>query len=111
MQSSFQKAIKSARLHVHGRRSEDRIHVLLSAMALIGRGASVPVRINDISSKGAMICTEHALERGAELSLSVQSLEVVATVAWAGAPYYGLSFHRPIPLAEVVPGASTENVH
>lgn len=105
MQTNFQRAVRSARPHVHGRRSEDRIHVLLSAVALLGRGERLSVRINDISSKGAMIFTEQALARGDELSLCVGSLEVVATVAWAGTPYYGLCFHRPIALSDVLPGA------
>jgi hypothetical protein len=109
MQTSFQKAMKNGRPVVHGRRSEDRIHVLLRAVATIG-GERVALRINDISSKGAMICTEHGLERGEELSLSVGPVEVVATVAWAGTPYYGLCFHRPIILDSILPDA-TRKMH
>lgn len=102
MQSSLQRASRNARPHIHGRRSEDRIHVLLNALLVVDR-ERFAVRINDLSSRGAMICTEHGMERGDEVTLSVGSLQVVATVAWVGAPYYGLTFHRPVAVARPEP--------
>jgi hypothetical protein len=72
MQSSVQRA-KAARPHIYGRRSEDRIHVLLSAVLMVDR-ERFAVRINDVSSRGATICTEHGMERGDEVTLSVGSL-------------------------------------
>ena len=110
MQSSLQRASKNARPHIHGHRSEDRIHVLLSAVLTVDR-ERFAARVNDISSKGAMICTDHDLARGDEVSLLVSSVEVVATVAWAGGPYYGLTFHRPVVLADVVPKLSRAEMH
>ena len=110
MQSSVQRASKAARPHIHGRRSEDRIHVLLSAVLIVDR-ERFAARINDVSSRGAMACTERGLERGDEVTLLVGTLQIVATVAWVGTPYYGLTFHRPVVLADLLARPPRAEMH
>lgn len=89
-------------LALHDRRTEDRHSVSLEAMIRAYRMPPRSVRLVDISGGGAMlVMDEEAPERGDEVLLVIECIEVVATVAWANDHACGLAFHRRLGACEL----------
>ena len=84
------------------RRSRDasRTRVLMTG-TLVTQDGNLPVRIHDISTKGALVSHDGALKAKAEIFLKKQPIWAAAWVAWAEEKSAGLKFYRELSQAEV----------
>jgi hypothetical protein len=79
----------------HDHRAEGRANVFLGAVLDSGAG-SVPVRIRNISAKGALIDGPILPEPGAKVRLVRGMLQASGTLAWEAQGHAGVSFEEPI---------------
>lgn len=86
---------------VSGKRKSKRARVLLSAKIRVG-GGEVPVRLRDLSRKGALIECNPLPAVGSEVVFVRGSTIVPARVAWTGAGRVGLEFLHMIEESEVL---------
>lgn len=59
------------------------------------------VEIIDISRVGACVRGDGLPERGVEVMLRADGLQIVATVVWSDGAACGMNFHKPIALLEL----------
>ena len=81
-------------LRVQNRR-ERRSHVLMAA-ALELSGASLPVKLRNLSAEGALVEGDHLPVEGTELVFRRHELSLAARVVWVGGGRCGLSFKEPL---------------
>ena len=75
---------------------EDRRHPLIWSGKLHYDFATTPVRLRDISAKGALVECQMLLPVGAEPLLDLgEAGEIFGTVTWAVGDHMGLKFHEP----------------
>jgi hypothetical protein len=82
-------------MHSRGNRTEGRANVFLGAV-LDSSAGSVPVRIRNISPKGALIEGPILPEPGAKVRLVRGTLQASGTLAWEAQGHAGVSFEQPI---------------
>ena len=81
---------------------EDRRHPLIWSGKLHYDFATTPVRLRDISSKGALVECQSLLPVGAEPLLDLgEAGEVFGTVTWAVGDHMGLKFHEPFDIQQL----------
>jgi hypothetical protein len=71
------------------------------AGTLIVDRKSLPIEIIDISRVGACVRGDGLPERGDEVLLCAEGLQVVATVVWSDGAACGMNFHKPIALVDM----------
>lgn len=72
----------------------------------------LPVEIVDLSCVGACVRGHGLPNRGDEIVLTAQDLEVVGTVVWSDGLSCGINFHKPIaPLAVVDSNLALPNLN
>jgi hypothetical protein len=81
-------------LRVQNRR-ERRSNVLMAA-ALELSGASLPVKLRNLSADGALVEGDNLPVEGTELVFKRQELSHAAKVVWVGGGRCGLSFKEPL---------------
>jgi hypothetical protein len=82
-------------------RTEGRANVFLTAMLDAG-GVATPVRIRNISARGALVDGPTFPALGASVRLMRGRLLAAGQIAWAGAGQAGLNFDREIDVASWV---------
>lgn len=87
---------------------EPRVRTLFAADAHVGDNRW-PVRVRDISSRGAAIETEVALTSGTALLLSRDHLRATGEVVWRKGNRYGLRFLNPIEISLWVHASAIES--
>lgn len=82
-------------------RREQRYKARFAGTVIFDR-VSLAVEIADISCVGACVRGAGLPQRGEEIVLTAEDLEVVGTVVWSDGASCGINFHKPIaPLAVV----------
>ena len=76
-------------------RQSSRSNVLLSA-AIVASWVSIPIKIRDLSSSGALIEAKELLLEGAEIIFRKGELRVSGRVVWTKGKQAGLAFAEPI---------------
>jgi hypothetical protein len=76
-------------------RRQRRSNVLMAA-ALELSGASLPVKLRNLSAEGALVEGDKLPVEGAEVVFRRQELSVQAKVVWVGGGRCGLSFKEPL---------------
>ena len=82
-------------------REHDRSNVFLGA-TLHTAGKSTPVRVRNLSSRGALLEGTDIPGEGAEVELQRGSLAVCGKVAWVGGSQRGIRFDKDIEVARWV---------
>ena len=90
-------------MQAHGNRAEGRANVFLGAVLDSGSG-SVPVRVRNISPKGALIEGPILPAPGAKIRLVRGTLQATGTLAWEAQGHAGVSFEEPIDVQAWVQG-------
>lgn len=81
-------------------RGSARTRVLMIG-TIVTCGGSHRVRIRDFSSKGAQIVAEGGIEAKCDVLLKRGNLCAAAHVSWVKGDEVGLTFYRPISVAEL----------
>jgi hypothetical protein len=84
----------------HNRRSR-RSNVLLAA-SIEASGASLPVKLRNLSTEGALIEGDDLPVEGSEVLFRRNELSVNSRVAWVHGKHAGVAFRRPIPQEDVL---------
>ena len=77
-------------------RKTGRSNVLFTASLELS-GASVPVRMRNLSSNGALVEGENLPIEGSELLFRKGDLAVNGRVVWSSERHAGIAFQRPLP--------------
>lgn len=81
---------------------DDRRHPLIWSGVLHYDFATTPVRLRDISAKGALIENQKILPVGAEPLLDLGDAgQIFGTVTWAIGDHMGLKFHEPFDIQQL----------
>jgi hypothetical protein len=88
---------------VHDERSEGRNNIFLVA-AIYGPEAAGPVRVRNMSPRGALIEGSALPSEGSAVRLSRGSLSVAGCIAWQSAGRAGVRFDTTIAVADWLPG-------
>jgi hypothetical protein len=84
------------------RRGDERQEVLLDATVRAYRVAPMPAALLDLSTGGAMLQGDiQDLHKGDEIILDAAGKQIVATIAWSNASFFGLAFHRRLDSHEM----------
>jgi hypothetical protein len=84
----------------HNRQSR-RSNVLLAATIEVA-GASVPVKLRNLSTEGALIEGDDLPIEGSEVLFRRNELRVSSRVAWVDGKHAGIAFRRQIPQEDVL---------
>jgi hypothetical protein len=88
--------------HAQDLRTEERHEVLLDATVRAYRVPPVPASLLDVSTGGAMLRGEIPdLHKGDEIVLDARGKQIVATIAWSNAQFFGLAFHKRLDSSEM----------
>jgi hypothetical protein len=82
-------------------RQSRRSNVLLAA-ALEMSGASIPVKLRNLSEQGALIQADRPPVEGSEVLFRRNDLTVAGRVAWVDGQYAGVAFAYPLQPQEVL---------
>jgi hypothetical protein len=85
---------------IQNRRS-NRSPVLLSATIELD-GAAVPVRLRNLSEKGALIQGDDLPDEGSEIIFARKELSLKARIVWTECGFAGVAFERPLRREEVL---------
>jgi len=84
----------------HNRQSR-RSNVLLAATIEVA-GGSVPVKLRNLSTEGALIEGDDLPIEGSEVLFCRNELKVMSRVAWVDGKHAGIAFRRQIPQEDVL---------
>ena len=82
-------------------RRSQRSNVLLAA-SIEASGASIPVKLRNLSTEGALIEGPDLPVEGSEVLFRRNELSVTSRVAWVHGKHAGVAFKRPIAQEEVL---------
>lgn len=84
-----------------GRRGASRLRICLPAKVdtITGRAPGV---IHDLSQSGARLRLQSVPRAGADVVITIGSLEAFGTVVWANDNFIGLKFYDPLSLQQVL---------
>jgi hypothetical protein len=82
-------------------RRSQRSNVLLAA-SIEASGASLPVKLRNLSTEGALIEGDDLPVEGSEVLFKRNELSVSSRVAWVHDKQAGVAFKRPIPQEDVL---------
>ncbi|WBO24195.1 PilZ domain-containing protein [Sphingomonas abietis] len=89
-------------IQVSEKRGDDRQDVLLDATVRAYRAEPVAAALLDLSTGGAMLQGDiQDLHKGDEIILDAAGKQIVATIAWSNASFFGLAFHRRLDSYEM----------
>jgi hypothetical protein len=75
--------------------------VLLSATIELD-GAAVPVRLRNLSEKGALIQGDDLPDEGSQIIFARKELSLKARIVWTECGFAGVAFERPLRREEVL---------
>ena len=82
-------------------RKTNRSNVLFTASLELS-GASVPVKMRNLSSNGALVEGENLPIEGSELLFRKGDLAIKGRVVWTSERYAGIAFQRPLAPAQMM---------